>query len=131
MMSLSRIIEAISLHGLRSLGRLSNLCACSMLRPACEGVRAGRGGGQAGRVTLQALAIAAAGGAALCGALICGADGALAAMGADPSTGPLHDYACQYLVIRSHAPLPPHLLLLEHRKRVRRASGAFNRDCDF
>ena len=55
---------------------------------------------QAGRVTLQALVIAALLGTGVCGALLLGADSALVLMGADAGNGQLHSLAKEYLLIR-------------------------------
>lgn len=55
---------------------------------------------QAGRVTLQALVIAAVLGTGVAGALVWGAEPALTAMGADAASGQLHDLSRDYLVIR-------------------------------
>ena len=55
---------------------------------------------QAGRVTLQALAVAGLLGTVVALALIWGAEPALSALGADASSGPLHDLSLDYLRIR-------------------------------
>ena len=39
-------------------------------------------------------------GTGVCGALLAGADGALALMGADAASGQLHDFAKEYLMVR-------------------------------
>lgn len=51
-------------------------------------------------MTLQALVLAVLLGTGVCGALLLGADGALALMGADASTGELHSLAKEYLLVR-------------------------------
>lgn len=51
-------------------------------------------------MTLQALVFAAVLGTGVCGALLAGADGALALMGADAASGQLHDFAKEYLMVR-------------------------------
>ena len=55
---------------------------------------------KAGRVTLQAMALALVLGVALAGGLVAGAEPALALMGAPPSTGEMHDLAKEFLLIR-------------------------------
>ncbi len=55
---------------------------------------------QAGRVTLQALAVAGLLGTAVALALIWGAEPALTTLGADATSGPLHDLSLDYLRIR-------------------------------
>ena len=55
---------------------------------------------QAGRVTLQALAVAGVLGTVVAVALIWGAEPALTALGADATSGPLHDLSLDYLRIR-------------------------------
>lgn len=55
---------------------------------------------QAGRVTLQAIAVAGLLGTVVALALIWGAEPALTAMGADATSGPLHDLSLDYLRIR-------------------------------
>ena len=60
---------------------------------------------KAGRVTLQAMALALVLGVALAGGLVAGAEPALALMGAPPSTGEMHDLAKEFLLIRCGRPL--------------------------
>ncbi len=51
-------------------------------------------------MTLQAIVIASLLGVGVSAALLLGADNALALMGADPSSGDLHELAKQYLSVR-------------------------------
>ena len=69
-------------------------------------IPATRGTLQAGRVTLQALALSGVLGTGVALLLTLGAEPALALMGADPSSGALHHLSRDYLVIRWETAAP-------------------------
>jgi hypothetical protein len=90
-----QVRPTLSVYMLYWLQWLADLCATMSSATADSFAQL-----QAGRVTLQALAVAAVLGTAIALALIWGAERALSTMGADLTSGPLHDLSLEYLRIR-------------------------------